>query len=233
MRSVVLGTILADVCVGAGAAPPPYRLESHVVNFGWPGNSICFPEDRPDWNFLQCCHHLTSPSGQYHGGFGFPVGCWDSNHSFDRCCFAEGPVVAEPGNPLCWAGVYSWMQCCDPFKFQPGIGNTVCWSAPGFDFDSCCYRDAAKEAGYKAMTVPTGCGSNSDGISEFFLTAHAAGFNKYTEQGVTDKVTGASSSPDHGHTYHKMYGIYLKPLQHSPIKLFEIGLGCTMALKKN
>jgi hypothetical protein len=47
--------------------------------------------------------------------------------------------------------------------------------------------------------------------------------NEFYTTGVsahTDKVTG--------HAYHHMYHLYLRWMKHKPVRLLEIGLGCTM-----
>lgn len=55
------------------------------------------------------------------------------------------------------------------------------------------------------------------------LTLRGVQANEFYEVGMkagTDKVSG--------HAYHHIYHLYLRWMKHKPVKLLEIGLGCTM-----
>ena len=68
-------------------------------------------------------------------------------------------------------------------------------------------------------------GSTSAAIDDFLRISHTIG---PAGRSVTDKTSGAFKT-FLGHTYHKMYGIFLGPLRDLPIRFFEIGLGCGAA----
>ena len=67
-----------------------------------------------------------------------------------------------------------------------------------------------------AAEIQHSCGPCSTGVQEFVSAAHPKAGR------TSDKVTF--------HTYQHMYGIFLAPLRNraTPVKLFEIGLGCNM-----
>ena len=219
-----------------------FKKERFDKNLGWPGNQKCFDEQV---TFENCCNISQSPKGARAWGT-----CWSTPDqilndaaavffSFERCCYRAGPVVAYPGNSMCWDGQeFTWNSCCDPQRFSMPGGNEDCWLGDDFTFENCCFRDAAREASYETLSTPSGAGANSDGIHEFVISAitsaaenpHSPTWNVGTSDimAVTDKVRGAIFHANFGHRYDVMYGIYLKPLRDVPIKMLEIGLGCTM-----
>ena len=217
--------VVWQYCVSGSEPGPGYRIERLETNLGYPGNRRCWDDDY--FVYETCCNTSLSPIGN--SGSQRILGCWDNNINFDVCCFAKGHALARPGNLECWKedASYNWDRCCDPDVFSiEGKGNGACWNGP-YTYEMCCFRDAASEMKNEVLKVDASCSSNSAGVDEFLKSAHEVNST------VTDKVTGATLYPGFGHHYHVMYGIYLKPLRDVPIKLFEIGLGCTMALKKN
>jgi hypothetical protein len=63
------------------------------------------------------------------------------------------------------------------------------------------------------------CGASSLSVTEF--RDLGLGLNP-----VTDKIT-YGIHPE-GHSYYKMYGIFLGPLRYTHVKMLEIGIGCKM-----
>lgn len=205
--------------------------------FGWPGNPLCFQND-DFYSFERCCDQRLTPHDYHHFCFYDPLphASW---YTYERCCFRPvrpDDTLAPPPDVdnVCWmpGEMRSWQTCCDPVVFDPLVGNASCWEGNGFTFSRCCHRKLPdKYHGRAFMTSTSMVSGSSQGVSDFFhgsVKPHSGGSQAKDTEGkrlVSDKVLGALNKVL-GHSYHRMYGMFLSPLRNLPIKMMEVGLGC-------
>jgi len=61
----------------------------------------------------------------------------DKENSNQEIKKIDRTTPVHPGNEICWMPGYTFEKCCA--SEHGGKGNEMCWDAPGFDFDFCCF----------------------------------------------------------------------------------------------